>query len=353
MKNLRFGLAALVILAIGAERVVAEQLLVASYSNDEVLSYNATTGAYQGVFASSLGPGSGGLGLALGPNGNVYAANENSPGSTAVMQLNGSTGALVNTFVPSGTGGLFSSFSMTFGPDGNLYVSNDVGGSPSSDVLRFNGTTGAFMGAFVPPGSGLAAPRSVKFGPDGNLYVANPIGNNDNTYAILKYNGTTGAFIGDFVAPGSGGVAGIGDFVWGPNGNLYVGSNYYNGQNYSEVLEYNGTTGAFMSVFVPVGSGGLDAPNALAFGPNGNLFVSSGDNNEVLEYNGTTGAFLTDFVAPGNGLSTPYGMLFDPSPNATPEPATLTLLASGLSAAGGFLFVRRRRGKAAGSGSEC
>ena len=40
-----------------------------------------------------------------------------------------------------------------------------------------------------------------------------------------------------------------------------------------QVLEYNGTTGAFVTAFVGAGSGGLN-PSDLVFGPNGNLFVS-------------------------------------------------------------------------------
>ncbi len=58
-----------------------------------------------------------------------------------------------------------------------------------------------------------------------------------------------------------------------------------------EVLQYNATTGAFVSVFVSGVSGG---PNNLAFGPdaNGNanadLYVST--SNGVSRYNGTTGA---------------------------------------------------------------
>jgi hypothetical protein len=34
------------------------------------------------------------------------------------------------------------------------------------------------------------------------------------------------------------------------------------------VLEYNGTSGAFVTAFVSAGSGGLSGPNGLVFGPN-------------------------------------------------------------------------------------
>ena len=52
---------------------------------------------------------------------------------------------------------------------------------------------------------------------------------------------------------------------------------------------------------LPSGSGGLNEPYDLAFGPNGNLFVTSYQTNSILEYNGTTGAFITQFVPSGSG----------------------------------------------------
>src|SRR2546422_1012284 len=93
-------------------------------------------------------------------------------------------------------------------------------------------------------------------------------------------------------------------------GDLFV-SSYGN----SSVMEYNGTTGAFITTFVPPGSGGLNGPFGLVFGPNGNLFVSSYFNNfSVPEYNGTTGAPMGYFVSPGSGgLSYPIDLTFGPN----------------------------------------
>src|SRR5204863_10018662 len=95
-------------------------------------------------------------------------------------------------------------------------------------------------------------------------------------------------------------------------GDLFVSSL---GSN--SVLEYNGTTGAFVRAFAPAASGGLDGPNALVFGPNGNLFVGNGfATSSVLGYNGTTGAFLTAFVpAGGGGLFVPAGLFFETGGN--------------------------------------
>ena len=65
--------------------------------------------------------------------------------------------------------------------------------------------------------------------------------------------------------------------AFGPQGDLYVSS-----RNTFSVLRYNGATGAFIDEFVQFGSGGLSGPNGLTFGPDLDLYVASGFSNEVL-----------------------------------------------------------------------
>ena len=114
--------------------------------------------------------------------------------------------------------------------------------------------------------------------------------------------------------------------------------------NSNSVLQYNGTTGAFINAFVPFSSGGLLEPEGLTFGPNGNLFVSSFGTNSVLQYNGTTGAFINVFVpSSSGGLDGPTYLTFGPSVPSVPEPATWLLLGSGMA---GMMLWRKRRAKA-------
>ena len=86
---------------------------------------------------------------------------------------------------------------------------------------------------------------------------------------------------------GSGGLA-FNDYAglaFGPDGNLYVAS-----ASTSQVLEYNGSTGAYPPGLSSAGSGGLSHPRGLTFGPDGSLYVSSCASNSILRYQGPQGS---------------------------------------------------------------
>lgn len=216
-------------------------------------------------------------------------------------------GALLSpdpVFVTPGSGGLMGPTDLAFGPDGDLYLADNGG-----EVLRFDGTTGGFIGVFA---SGGATARTPVFGPDGHLYVTNARGD-----SVTRYNGITGEYLGVFVSPGSGGL----DFPWGlafgPDSTgegypeLYVAS-----YRTDSILRYDGATGEFIDEFVPAGRGGLDGPRMIRFGPDANgdgiqeLYVAAGD---VLRYDGKTGAFVDVVVARGEGgLDGAVGLTFGP-----------------------------------------
>ncbi|MDA1266444.1 MAG: hypothetical protein O2816_15295, partial [Planctomycetota bacterium] len=71
-------------------------------------------------------------------------------------------------------------------------------------------------------------------------------------------------------------------------------------------------TGAFLDVFVQPGDGGLEDPHEMAFGPDGDLYVTSFGNGRVKRYDGTTGAFLDNFVKLSGGLQSPHAIDFRP-----------------------------------------
>jgi outer membrane protein assembly factor BamB len=214
--------------------------------NDTVLKLNGMTGA---VINATFASAEDAAGLVFGPTGNLYVVSSTAPGALNV--INGTTGALITTV---NAGGIMDDpEGVTLGPDGNIYVA-DGGGA----VQEFNGTTGAFIKTFVPTGSGgLMNARGVAFGPDGNLYVTSSNGDQ-----VLRYNGTTGAFIGVFAsATGACGALSLPrDLTFGPNGNLFV-SSFGSG----DVFEYSGSTGACLTDFIPAGTGDLGGPTFLVF----------------------------------------------------------------------------------------
>ena len=259
------------------------ELLVASSNNDSVIRYGA-----DGSFLQQFAIGDGidyPVDPIIGPDGNLYLSGWNSDN---VLRYNATTGAFIDTFVTAGSGGLSSAAGLAFGPDGNLYVASRL----TSEVLRFNGTTGAFIDAFVTAASGgLNEAEGLTFGPDGNLYVSDYQNN-----AVYKYHGTTGAFQAVFVTSGSGGLGNAEDLAFGPDGNLYIADD-----TNSSVHRYNGTTGAYINDFVTSGSGGLTNATGVAFGPDGNLYVGSWGTDSVLRYSGTTGAFIDAYITSGSG----------------------------------------------------
>ncbi len=184
-----------------------------------------------------------------------------------------------------------------------------VSGGTSNKVVRYDATTGSYVSDFVPAGSGgLNNAAGLIIGPNGNLFVSSRNGNN-----VLQYNGATGAFIGVFVAANSGGLTGPFGLTFGPNGNLFVaGSN--------QVWEFDGVTGAFVRVFVSSSNnGGLQQARGILFKPDGNLLVASYNTDAILQYHGTTGAFLGKWNSGGTStalyLDGPWGLRLGPNGN--------------------------------------
>ena len=198
-------------------------LYVGGTLSGNVLRYNFTTGAVDEFVSSSSGLAIAN-GLAFDAAGNLLVSTGNGssvwrfqgPGGASPgvpLPAPGQTGAV---FVPQGSGGLNSAQGgMTFGPDGNLYVCS----FNTNSVIRYNGTTGALIDTFVAAGSGgLSGPNDLAFRPDGFLYVSS-----QNNAAVYRYNATTGAFASTVAQ--SPNPYGAGGLAWDAVGNLLVSLN--------------------------------------------------------------------------------------------------------------------------------
>ena len=171
-------------------------MYVGSEYTDEVLRFDAETGAFDRAFVTA---GSGG---SAGPTGwrlvrtqtvMVFQNSMSQDGTvTTSFVTTVSTGLPLGSYVTTGSGGLSWPEGLTFDASGStLYVS-----SPGSNqILKYNAQTGAYFG--VAASTGLQGPLDVEFGPDGLMYVANA--GNDR---IMCFN-TNGNYVDDYVPAGA------------------------------------------------------------------------------------------------------------------------------------------------------
>ncbi len=144
-------------------------VLVGNTRADDVIRIDAETGAVDGTLVAA---GAGGLyhpDTLLLRDGMLYVASGDTPGDSAILRFDATTGDFVDSFAEGG--GLHRPYGFAFGGDGMLYVASFL----SDELLRFDETTGDFVDVFGAgdgmPG-GLNGPNDVELGPDGALYVS-------------------------------------------------------------------------------------------------------------------------------------------------------------------------------------
>ena len=274
-------------------------VIVSYYYDHDVRQFNTTTGANIGPYVT---PGAGGLGtcggaggpwgMALGPDGNLYVADEN---CNAVFRFNGASGALLGSFAVGPR-----PRDVAFGPDGLLYVSFLVSGY----IEKFDPLTGQDMGRFA----FMDSPHDLLFLPSGDILVSSFFSG-----AILRFNqaGTPLGTLANVNRPRGMQV--------GPDGNLYVATSDSFQTNPANGVYRFTLAGVPLGQVVVVGTGGFTAANDVAFAPDGTLFVT--DPLGVLRFNATTGAFIENFIPtvtyqPFNLIITPDTWVSWPQPES-------------------------------------
>jgi DNA-binding beta-propeller fold protein YncE len=216
-----------------------------------------------------------------------------------VREYDATTGAFVK--VAASGGALGDPLGLVIGLDGNLLVSD----GQTKQVKRYDRASGAFIDVFA--STNLAGPAGMTIH-DGVLYVTN----SNPPQGVQRFDAATGVNTGSFV-PSLDNPSPRDVKVNPTNNRLYV--LYYNA---AAVETFDLTTMASFGLLIPSGSGGLFTPSAMAFGPDGNLYISGGTfggNLGVRRYNPTTGAFIDFFANTGSDLYSPIGITFGPDNN--------------------------------------
>jgi streptogramin lyase len=291
-------------------RAGADELFVGVWSSNLLQRFDVASGTLLETLPAPSSP----RGMVIGPDGDLFIAYQD---SNDVKRHNRLTGASLGVFASGPE--LEIPIDLAFGPDGHLYVSSQL----PQRILRYDGATGAFIDVFA-DGPELVATSALRFGPDGNLYVSQ-----STLFEVRRFDGNTGAFIDTFTSGSTGDL--MNGFVFGPDGNLYaVMSRVDLFTNIGRVSRFDGQTGAYIDDFVSEGSGGLESGHALAFGPEGHLYVADFFGRRVLRYDGQTGAFIDVFSVNGGQI--------DPL-HFVPEPAEWMMWLAGVT----FLATVGRR----------
>jgi streptogramin lyase len=242
------------------------------------------------------------LGVVIGADGNLLVSDGQ---ANQVKRFDITTGAFIDAFVSTNLSGPTG---MTI-HQGALYVTNS---NLSQGVQRFDATTGVNTGSFVPSLQN-PSPRDVKVNPANNrLYVLYY-----NAATVETFDLTTMASFGLLMPAGnplgSGGLFTPSAMAFGPDGNLYISGGTFGGN--LGVRRYNATTGEFIDFFANTGSD-LFSPFGITFGPDNNLYVSTQNAANVMRFNYPTGAFM-DFFVPngGGGLTAPFHLTFGAGPS--------------------------------------
>jgi len=175
------------------------------------------------------------------------------------------------------------------GPTGDLLVVNQnfsaLGGcgAPPSEVMVFARDSGAFLGLRVSAPAPLApfAARGMVLGKQHTLYVAD-LGCSDNLAAfpgrVTRWSSKSGAFLGDLPAPVLTGPYRPRGLAFGPDGDLYVSVVYVLSGRGGAVVRIDVKNGAVEVVHeCPTADPSCDLhrPEGLAFSPDGLLYVTS------------------------------------------------------------------------------
>ena len=215
-------------------------------------------------------------------------------------------GTYQGAFVSSRSGGLGKAWDVAFGPDSNLYVSDNT----NKKIREYNGTTGSPISS---SSSGWASTVGYPYGlvwKGNTLYVATSTG-----VERFSSSGTSMGYFGDASRnPPTAGASRIGtayDVAFCPNDRMYVAD-----RSQSDILYYDSSTGAYLGKISGDGSpwpntyraAGLECGSAMGSSTATSLYQSGDDAGRVNEINPATNLPIRSITS---SMDEPYGMDMD------------------------------------------
>lgn len=172
----------------------------------------------------------------------------------------------------------------------------------SQDIYKYDSETGQRIGdgAFIPAQAGLSNPHAI-LDRGSDILVASW------THEIKRFDRETGAFLGNFLESD----AGLSNPVYmevGPDGNLYVSS-----QQNDRIYRYNfeGDSGSSVDAGPWIEGGSVSGPSGFDWSPDGSVFYVAGRfSANVAAYNASTGEEIGQFSTSENAGST-FGLAVD------------------------------------------
>lgn len=242
----------------------------------------------------------------------------------SVLRVDLGTDTLIDVFAPSGNPP-FAAYSASHGLDiaptalgGDVFVTAETPAPVRG--FRFRAANGSPAGqVFEVAGAGNFGYGGV-FGPDGRYYFGIQAGVGiQGVGSVWRWDPATqvtAPFVPEAPAGSPGRLGSPRAIAFGPDGNLYV-SCLHQDPALNKVQRHDGATGAYLATVAPPATAGGIVPDGIAFGPDGRLYVADQAGNRVLRMEPGAGAspgtLIGTFVAPGaGGLNAPGGVGFGP-----------------------------------------
>lgn len=213
------------------------------------------------------------VGLALGPDGNLYGATEygGSGGLGTVFQFNtnGTLATLASFAFTNGSRGVTD---LTLGPDGSFYGGTGFGGSSSNGTLYRITTNGALttLASFAYT-NGASPSGGLAFGPDGNLYGTTLEGGSNGNGTVFRIT-TNGALTVLVNFNNTNGASPRAMLSLGPDGCFYGTTQA--GGTYDDGTVFRVTTNGDLTTLAAFDStnNGAEPVAGLTLGPDGNFY---------------------------------------------------------------------------------